>query len=78
MKDNLPGCLKAGQNKTKFSRKQQIVDTSHSKQNRNKMAATSFHALVVPKPLQTLGDHVTILVDIWWQLRVCSIDRIPE
>ena len=30
MKENLPQCLKAEENKTKFSRKQQIVNTSNS------------------------------------------------
>ena len=47
--------------KRQFSGKLQIVDTSHRRQIATIWLPLLFHQLV-PKPLQTLRDHVTILV----------------
>ena len=53
MKKTYHGVSKQGnKNKTKFSRKQQILETEMSQ----------VFLLLVPKPLLTLEDHVTILV----------------
>ena len=59
MKENVPRCLKA-KNKTNFCRKLQIMDTSDRKQMATRWSPLLFQALV-PKPLQTLRNHVTIL-----------------
>lgn len=65
LRDNLPRCLKAVENK-KFSRKQQLIPGhNHWEQKSIKMAADFFTPdlpqALVPKPLLALKDHVTIL-----------------
>ena len=66
MKDNSP----QWENKTKFSRRQQIVDTTHSEQEGSKIADNSLlnrSDVLVPKPLLTLADHVTILTNKYFR-----------
>ena len=54
MKDNLPRCLKAEEHKTKCPRDLRVVDLT----DKTRCPSLPLYKLV-PKPLLTLGDHVT-------------------
>ena len=54
MKDNLPRCLKAEEHKTKCPRDLRVVELT----DKTRWPSLPLYKLV-PKPLLTLGDHVT-------------------